>query len=397
MRWGSVGRISLTTTRAPPAPSVRTVQSHAADHSRRCSLVSALDPPAPVDDRGDVRARRDEDDVGVEAAHEIGVDPAPPGRALRAGAADVARVGLAVDRDVGRGAAAARRADDREVVALGEDLERRDPLLGVRVADDRDRQPAAPALHARDGCAPDPASRGRSTGRRRAARDRAPRRARGPSNPPGGRRNGTRQRAERRSTPRARRARRGARARGPRRGSGSAAPTGGRRRARTPSSRRRAPACSPRNGRSRRSASSGRKTIVGQCQRYSEYDRRPIAAGSRAADEPPQRMAAHEVQRGDEHDARDGHGEPREARVVLRADDLVPEQAERAERGDAQRGAGRAHARRSRPARRAGATAGAARRSRARRRRAAGRRGCACRSTSARPARAAATARARSR
>ena len=47
------------------------------------------------------------------------------------------------------GAARARRADERQVVALGEREQRRLPLLRVRVADERDGRAAAPALHAR--------------------------------------------------------------------------------------------------------------------------------------------------------------------------------------------------------------------------------------------------------
>ncbi len=73
-----------------------------------------------VEQRGDVRAGRDEDDVRVEALDEVRVDVAAPGDARGAGAVDLARVGLAVDEDVVGVAARPRRADQGEVVALGE-------------------------------------------------------------------------------------------------------------------------------------------------------------------------------------------------------------------------------------------------------------------------------------
>ena len=102
--------------------------------------------------------------------------------------------------------------------------------------------------------------------------------------------------------------------------------------------------CLPSNGASMRAATSGRKTIVGQCHRYSEYDRRPTAAGSRA----PAGVAAdgpHEIQRGDEDDARPGDAERGKPRVFLRVGNLVREQRQRAERRDAQHRAARAERR----------------------------------------------------
>ena len=107
-RWGSVGRIWLTTIRAPPAPSVRSVQSQPADQQPALLARERLDPPAAGAQGRDVRAGRDEDDVGVVAGDEVRIDPMAPGVALLAGAVELLVDDMAIDGHVvGRAAARA--------------------------------------------------------------------------------------------------------------------------------------------------------------------------------------------------------------------------------------------------------------------------------------------------
>ena len=290
-----------------------------------------------------MRARRDEHDVGVVAPDEVGQDDVAPGGAFLARAGHAADVLVAVDERVVRRAAAARRAHDRQVVAVGERCERRLPLLGVRVADERDRQACAAAAHAGAG------------GGGVAPIAREVRAVAGPCEVLDGRQRATLEAARRLQQRDAHEAQQ-CRCREPGDDDAAGGSAGAQAEAHRPlpQAERQHREDRHRDDHRRPRAEEAELEAVGQ-QRH-EDDRRPVPqvqrvrqapdrGGQARAHEALERVAAHEVEAGDQSDARGRHGDPRPARVLARVRDLVCEHDESDQRGGARRGSGGAQAR----------------------------------------------------